>query len=73
MHIFRCYFVDEGDHIQTIEEIEASGLGDAIDRAQAMLKARPQHHGVGLWEGAKRVYPASYEKVQPHRRRGDKN
>ena len=68
MHIFRCYFLNEGDHIQAVEEIEANALGEAIDRAQVMLKARPQHCSVELWEGTKRVYPVGYGNVLPLQR-----
>lgn len=31
----------EDDHVQAAEEIEAAGLGEAIDCALAMLRARP--------------------------------
>ena len=68
MHSYRCYFLNADDHIQSAEVIEAVGLTDAIDRALAMLKARPQHRTVELWQGAKRVYPAVYGNVLPHQR-----
>ena len=60
MHIYRCYFLNGADHIEAFEVIEADGLRDGIDRALAMLKARPQHRSVELWDGSRRVYPASY-------------
>lgn len=68
MHIFRCYFLDEDDHIQSFEVIEAARLSDAIANAQAMLKARPQHRKVELWDGSRRVYPTTYGNVLPHQR-----
>ena len=59
MPVYRCYFLDDEDHIKAYESIEADALSEALERALAMLKARPQHHKVELWEGAKRRYPAS--------------
>jgi len=70
MHIYRCYFLNEAELIQAFEVIEAASLREGIDRALAMLKARPQHRSVELWDGARRVYPAVYGNVLPHQRRG---
>lgn len=68
MHIFRCSFLNADDHIEAFEVIEADSLRDGIDRALAMLKARPQHRSVELWDGSRRVYPAVYGNVLPNRR-----
>jgi hypothetical protein len=70
MQIYRCYFLDETDHIEAFEVIEVASLREGIDRALAMLKARPQHRSVELWDGARRVYPAVYGNVLPHHRQG---
>ena len=64
MRSYRCYFLNDRDQIQASEIIEAQALREAIDRALAMLKARPQHHAVEIWEGARRVYPAVYVPVR---------
>ena len=69
MHIFRCYFLNSEDRIEASEVIEADSLRDGIDRALAMLEARPQHRTVELWDGSRRVYPARYGNVLPHQRR----
>lgn len=69
MHIYRCYFLNADDHIEAFEVIEVASLSEGIDRAQAMLKARPQHRSVELWDGSRRIYPARYRNVLPGQRR----
>lgn len=69
MHIFRCYFLNADDHIEAFEVIEVDSLREGIERSLAMLKARPQHHKVELWDGSRRVFPAVYGNVLPHQRR----
>jgi hypothetical protein len=66
---FRCYFLNADDHIEAFEVIEVASLNEGIDRAHAMLKARPQHRSVELWDGSRRVYPARYGNVLPAQRR----
>ena len=68
MHVYRCYFLNSEDRIEAFEVIEAETLREGIDRALAMLKARPQHRSVELWDGARRVYPAVYGNVLPRGR-----
>ena len=68
MHLFRCYFLNAEDRIEAFEVIEAETLRAGIDLALAMLKARPQHRSVELWDGARRVYPAVYGNVLPRSR-----
>lgn len=58
MHIFRCFFLDEADHIKAAEIIEAEAVGEAIEKVRAMLRERPQHRGVELWEGGRKFYRA---------------
>jgi hypothetical protein len=53
---YRCYFLSSDDHIQAAENIEAETLGEAIERANAMLALHPQHHGIELWEGPNKVF-----------------
>ena len=71
MHIFRCYFLNADDRIEAFEVIEVATLGEVIDRALAMLQARPQHRNVELWDGARRVYPTKYGNVLPRQRRSN--
>jgi hypothetical protein len=59
MSDYRCYFLGDDDHIKAAEDIDADELGAAIDRARVMLKERPHHRAIELWDGTKRVYPAS--------------
>ncbi len=56
MQTYRCCFLDERERVSADESFEADALSDAIDRAQAMLNARPHHHAVELWQGARRLY-----------------
>jgi hypothetical protein len=57
MDAYRCYFLDRDDQIRSTEDIEAEGLGEAIDRSLTMLKLRPHHHAIEVWRGARMVYP----------------
>ena len=57
MHIFRCYFLDDQEHITVSENIEADTLVEATDRAHAMLRGRPHHRSIEIWQGARRLYP----------------
>ena len=59
MHIYRCFFLDEDDHIKAAEIIEANAVSEAIDKACAMLRERPQHQAVEIWEGARKLYRAN--------------
>jgi hypothetical protein len=65
MPTYRCYFLDYQDHIEAAENIRADCLDEAIDRALAMLKARPHHHCIEIWHGALRLY-VSREREQRH-------
>jgi hypothetical protein len=56
MHIYRCFFLSDGDHIKAVEIIEADAVSEAIDKAQIMLRERPQHRTVEIWEGARKLY-----------------
>ena len=59
MTYYRCYFLDAADHIRGAENIETETLVVAIERALALLRQRPQHDGIELWQGRRKVYPAS--------------
>jgi len=56
MHIYRCFFLDEADHIKAAEIIEADAIKDVIAKVEAMLQARPQHRTIEIWEGGRRLY-----------------
>jgi len=58
MHIYRCFFLNEDDHIKAAEIIEADAVSEAIDKALVMLRERPEHRTVEIWEGARRLYRA---------------
>ena len=58
MHIYRCFFLNEGGHIKAAEIIEADAVGEVIDKALVMLRERPQHRTVEIWEGGRRLYRA---------------
>src|SRR5690242_8849391 len=64
MPLYRCYFLDRQDHIQAAENIEAERLDIAVDCALAMLRARPQHNSVEVWQGALRVYCSRAQAAQ---------
>jgi hypothetical protein len=62
MPSYRCYFLDEGDHISGTEIIDADALSIAVEKARAMLKDLPNHRSVEVWQGEHRLYapaPAS--------------
>jgi hypothetical protein len=56
MQIYQCCFLDEHERVEAAESIEADAASDAIDRALAMLSARPHHRAVELWQGARLLY-----------------
>lgn len=58
MHIYRCFFLGEDDHIKAAEIIEADAIGEAIHKALVMLRERPEHRTVELWEGERKLYRA---------------
>ena len=58
MRVYRCYFVNEQHRIDGYENIEAHALGEALDRALALLRQHPKHKGIEIWEGPHRLYPA---------------
>jgi hypothetical protein len=60
MPSYLCCFLDQDQRTVGLSEtIEAADLSRAIDKAQAILEARPHYQGVELWDGGKRVYPAA--------------
>jgi hypothetical protein len=66
--LYRCHFLDSRDHIEAHEEIEAGTLLEAIDRANAMLKERPQHDAVEVWAGNRGSTARRGEELAPRMR-----
>ncbi len=64
MQLYRCFFLNEGDHIKAAESIEADAVGEAINQALVMLRERPQHRTVEIWEGGQRVYRAEPDRLE---------
>ncbi len=58
MNFYRCFFLNEDDHIKAAEIIEADAVSEAIDKALVMLRERPEHRTVEIWEGGRRLYRA---------------
>ena len=58
MASFRCYFLDADDRIRASEDIDANGLGQAIEQGLSMLRRTP-YQAVEIWEGTMKVFPAS--------------
>jgi hypothetical protein len=58
MATFRCYHLDAKGHIQAVDVIEATGLGEAIEKGLALLR-RSRYPAVEIWEGATKVFPVS--------------
>lgn len=58
MALYRCHFLDNRDRIEAHEEIDATSLADAIDRANTMLAERPHHNIVEVWAGNRWLYRA---------------
>jgi hypothetical protein len=55
MPSYRCYFLDENDHISGTERVNADALGIAIEQVLAMLKDLPQNRSVEVWENDNRI------------------
>jgi len=57
MRVYRCYFLDEQNRIETADWIEAEELNDAIDEALTAVEDC-EAHAVEIWEGPQRLYPS---------------
>jgi hypothetical protein len=58
MITFRCYFLDDKDHIQGAEVMDAKTIGEAIEKGLAILR-QSRHQSLEIWEGATKVFPVS--------------
>jgi hypothetical protein len=56
MTYYRCYFLGADDHIKAAEDIESDTRREAVQQALRMIRERPHHSSVELWEGTKRIY-----------------
>lgn len=61
MPIYRCYFLDGDDHISDVAELEADALDTVVDKALALLRTRPEHDAIEIWQGAERLYASRRE------------
>jgi hypothetical protein len=59
MSAYRCYFLGEDNRVRAAEDIDCEADVTAIGQALAMLEERPEHRGVELWQGRRRVHPPS--------------
>jgi hypothetical protein len=57
MNAYRCHFLDRDNQIRSTEDLEAEGAAEAVDRSLTMLKLRPHHHAIELWQGSRMIYP----------------
>ena len=56
MPSYRCYFLDQDDHISGTEIIDAEALTAAVEKARALLRDLPNHRSVEVWQGDERRY-----------------
>jgi len=56
--LYRFACLDAHEHTESMEEIDARSLMDAIAKAQMMLKSRPHHETVEVWLGNSLAYRA---------------
>ena len=54
--LYRCFFLGADGHVMFGEVIEADNDPEAVEKGVAMLEARPHHHGMEVWHGARRLY-----------------
>jgi len=51
---YRCYFMS-GEHIQAVQNFECADDAEVILKAGALLKSKPEHPGIEIWEGKRLV------------------
>ena len=61
MHIYRCFFLGEDDHIKAAEIIEADVIGEAVHKALVVLRERPEHRTVELVDKIIQMIPTAFE------------
>jgi hypothetical protein len=71
MSAYRCYFLGEDNRVRAAEDIDCEADVTAIGHALAMLEERPQHRGVELWQGKRRVHPPSGSAANANASTGD--
>ena len=57
MNVYRCYFLDQDDHIESAEWIEAPTLEDAIEQGLTLC-GELGACAIEVWQGANRLYHA---------------
>jgi hypothetical protein len=51
-----CYFLDRDNHIKDATDLEADALAAATHQALALLRERPEHHAIEIWQGDKQLH-----------------
>ena len=64
MPTFRCYFLDENDHIRAAEVFDAATRDEAIEKATASFE-RSQFQAIEIWDGATKVWASGLPRSPP--------
>jgi hypothetical protein len=64
MSSYRCYFVDEANHIAGVHFVECATDGLAQARADELL-VHSAHPAMEVWDGARFVYEAKQRRGRP--------
>ena len=66
MATYRCYFLDQDEHIHGRADVEAGGLEEAVALGLEMLKAQYslKCEFIEIWQGDQRLYPATGTECQ---------
>jgi hypothetical protein len=65
MPVYCCNFLDDHDRIAAAEDFEANAPSEAIDQARMMLRRRPHHFGIEVWEGGRRLHQELAHRASP--------
>jgi|HubBroStandDraft_4_1064222.scaffolds.fasta_scaffold762516_2 hypothetical protein len=52
---YRCYLLDNKDHITAAIDLEANELYEALDQALVILNEHTEH-SIEIWQGNERLY-----------------
>ncbi len=55
MRSYRCYFLDKDGRISALEVVECDSDDEARQMALQMLRQRPHHFAVEVWDQARRI------------------
>lgn len=54
MQRYRCYLMS-GEHIQAVQTYECADDAEVILKAGTLLKSKPEHPAIEIWEGKRLV------------------